>query len=173
MVNRNSRNRREFVTSRLRLRNYDYSLPAYYFVSICCEQREAMFGDIENGNMQLNPAGLMVDQIWDDAPAGFMGISRDSHVVMPNHVHILVGIGVRATDPFELTSLIEVIHWYKSLSTIRYIRGVKDLGWPRFNRRLWQQGFHDHIVRNERELLTIREYIATNPRRWDEDTFRD
>lgn len=172
-MERNSRNRREFVTSRLRLREYDYSLPAYYFVSICCNHRESMFGTIENRKMILNPAGEMIDQIWDEAPTGFMGVTSECHVVMPNHVHILVGIGVKATDPLDLTSLTEVIHWYKSLTTTRYIRGVKDQAWPRFNGRLWQQGFHDHIVRNERELQTIREYVANNPKRWDDDTYRE
>jgi hypothetical protein len=31
---------------------------------------------------------------------------------------------------------------------------------------LWQRNYHEHVIRNERELDKIREYIATNPLRW-------
>jgi hypothetical protein len=34
---------------------------------------------------------------------------------------------------------------------------------------LWQRGYYDRIVRNERELDAIRQYIRDNPRRWQED----
>lgn len=112
-------------------------------------------------------------EIWSEMPRSFLGVTIDSKVVMPNHVHILVGIGTREQDPVELSSLIDVIHWYKSLTTTRYIQGVKQHGWPRFDGRLWQQGFHDHIVRNDRELDIIREYIEQNPARWKDDTWRD
>ena len=37
--------------------------------------------------------------------------------------------------------------------------------------RLWQGRYHDHIIRNERELKYIRNYIGTNPERWPEDKF--
>lgn len=132
-----------------------------------------MFGGISNDYVSLNPAGEMVNDIWSELPTSFRGVTIDNHVVMPNHVHVLIGIGIRAMDPLKLTSLIDVVHWYKSLSTTRYIRGVKNQDWPRFNRRLWQQGFHDHIVRNDRELEIIRRYIVENPKRWEEDTWRN
>jgi hypothetical protein len=31
---------------------------------------------------------------------------------------------------------------------------------------LWQRNYYEHVIRNDRELDKIREYIATNPLRW-------
>jgi len=35
--------------------------------------------------------------------------------------------------------------------------------------KLWQHNYYAHILRNERELQAFREYIATNPVRWESD----
>lgn len=35
---------------------------------------------------------------------------------------------------------------------------------------LWQSNYHEHIVRNERSLDQLRNYIATNPARWRDDS---
>ena len=113
----------------------------------------------------------MVNDLWIQLPESYLGVSLECYVTMPNHIHALVGIGLNSTDPLDSTSLIDVIHWYKSLSTTHYIQGVKQDGWARFQGRLWQERFHDHIVRNETELNRIREYIENNPRLWNEDTY--
>ena len=42
-------------------------------------------------------------------------------------------------------------------------------GWPRYPGRLWQHRFHDHVIRNERDLEAIREYIANHPLQWQLD----
>lgn len=167
----NSRNRRDMVTSRLRLRDYDYSSPGYYFVTMTCHKRVMYFGSIREGKMQFSRAGEAADAMWQEIPATLPGVTIDCHVIMPNHAHALVGIGVQVSDPEERASLKELIHWYKSITTTQVIRGVKELGWPRFDGHLWQSGYHDRIVRNERELEAFRRYIATNPELWDEDTF--
>ena len=33
----------------------------------------------------------------------------------------------------------------------------------------WQSRFYDHIIRDEDDLLKIREYIQNNPANWEED----
>lgn len=58
---------------------------------------------------------------------------------------------------------------FKSLTTNAYIDGVKNQGWPRFAKHLWQRDYYDHIIRNEIELEQIRHYIRTNPARWMKD----
>jgi REP element-mobilizing transposase RayT len=63
-------------------------------------------------------------------------------------------------------SLSDMVHRFKTLTTKRYTDGVKERGWPAFRGRLWQRNYYDHVIRNERELDKIREYIATNPLRW-------
>ena len=41
----------------IRLKGYDYSQAGLYFITICCQNRTCMFGNIENGKMILNDAG--------------------------------------------------------------------------------------------------------------------
>jgi REP element-mobilizing transposase RayT len=66
-------------------------------------------------------------------------------------------------------SLSQIVQWFKSMTTNDYIRGVKEDGWPPFRKRLWQRAYYDHIVRDERDLDRIRDYIDGNPSRWAED----
>jgi hypothetical protein len=62
-----------------------------------------------------------------------------------------------------------MIQGFKSLATRQYIAGVNDLGWARFDGKLWQRDYFDHVIRNDRALEAIREYIYTNPQRWELD----
>jgi putative transposase len=64
------------------------------------------------------------------------------------------------------TKLDDIVGAYKSIATDEYIVGVKQWGWPRFDRKLLQRNYYEHISRNERELNAIRQYICDNPLRW-------
>ena len=55
------------------------------------------------------------------------------------------------------------------MTTNAYIRRVRTDGWPEFDRRLWQRGYYDHIVRDEAALKRIGEYIGSNPSNWPHD----
>jgi REP element-mobilizing transposase RayT len=66
-------------------------------------------------------------------------------------------------------SLGRIIQAFKSLTTREYAGGVSNHDWQPFEARLWQRNYHDHIVRNERELDNIRQYIVNNPLGWAED----
>jgi len=59
--------------------------------------------------------------------------------------------------------------WFKTMTTNEYIRGVKNFGWIPFHGKLWQRNYHEHIIRDEKSLLTIRQYIQNNPREWEID----
>ena len=63
----------------------------------------------------------------------------------------------------------DIVGAFKSRVTVEYIRGVKTSGWPPFRGRLWQRNYYEHIIRNERALNAIRQYIIENPRRWQMD----
>ncbi|MGM0497973.1 MAG: hypothetical protein ACQESJ_08650 [Bacteroidota bacterium] len=83
----------------IRLKNYDYSNPGYYFITICTQNREYLFGKIIDGNMHLNPAGKMIQTIWNEIPKFYFCIQIDHFIVMPNHIHgviQIVGAGPRA-----------------------------------------------------------------------------
>jgi putative transposase len=72
-----------------------------------------------------------------------------------------------ATD--RAPSLGAVVGAFKSISTQAYMDGVRQSGWPPFVGRLWQRNYFEHIIRGERSLDRIREYVAGNPQRWAED----
>jgi len=59
-----------------------------------------------------------------------------------------------------------IVQWFKTMTTNEYIRGVKELGWEPFPGKLWQRNYYEHIVRNERALNALREYIRNNPLKW-------
>jgi putative transposase len=63
----------------------------------------------------------------------------------------------------------DTVHRFKTLTTKRYVDGVKQFGWSRFESRLWQRNYFEHVIRNEDSLNRIREYILDNPTRWEFD----
>lgn len=62
-----------------------------------------------------------------------------------------------------------VVQWFKTMTTNEYIRNVKIYNWNRFNGKLWQRNYWEHIIRNEKSHQNISEYIVNNPMKWNED----
>ena len=86
----------------IRLRGYDYRQAGAYFVTICTQDRELMFGEVVGGQTRLNGPGQMVESIWRELSQHYPGVEVDTFVVMPNHVHgiiILVGAGHVGAGP--------------------------------------------------------------------------
>lgn len=176
----------------IRLSGYDYSQPGTYFVTICVKTRECLFGNIDDGGMQLNEAGRMVQRWYHELASHFAGIQCGDFICMPNHLHFIinnVGADRCVRPPFLLqtksgqthrsapttkltdsTNLSTVIQWFKTMTTNEYIHGVKHHGWIPFAGKLWQRNYWDHIIRNETDLHRIREYIQANPARWESDS---
>ncbi|MBU4269145.1 MAG: glucose-6-phosphate dehydrogenase [Acidobacteria bacterium] len=76
----------------IRLKGWDYGSLGYYFVTICTQNREYLFGDITNGNIALNDVGHIVEKCWQDIPAHFPHADLDEFIVMPNHFHGIIVI---------------------------------------------------------------------------------
>jgi len=151
----------------MRLNGYDYAQAGAYFITICIQNRLGLFGDIVDGEMRLNDAGRMVQSVWEALPERFSGFESDAFVVMPNHVHgIVTFVGAGQALPEEngaassAPTLGDVVRAFKSLSAIRVNRLLRRFG------PLWQRNYYEHVIRNERELEKIREYMATNPLKW-------
>ncbi|AJI56163.1 transposase IS200 like family protein [Francisella philomiragia] len=183
----NQNNQTQYFKSRknLRLKNYDYSSNGAYFVTICVNNRECLFGDIINGQMCLNDAGLLIDEIYHDLENKFTNIQCGEYVVMPNHVHCVIHICndvksnvgvVPCANPLlgqprgiAPTTLSDIIGAFKSLTTNAYINGVKTKNWRPFDKRLWQRNYYEHIIRNEKSYNEIIKYIQLNPLKWELD----
>ncbi len=164
------RNRRS-----IRLPGYDYSRSGAYFLTICTRNRECVLGDIVDGRMVLNEDGNIVQNEWMKSGDIRNEIQLDEWVVMPNHVHAIVVIrggdrrrcctGDRpvapATSGPRPKSIGSLVAGFKSAATKRINEWRNTPGM-----KLWQRNYYEHIIRNETELQTIREYIINNPKNW-------
>jgi putative transposase len=183
----------------LRLKDFDYASDGAYFVTICIDDSENYFGEIQNtidtkSNdscfLRLTEIGEIAKQCWQEIPAHFSDTELDEFVVMPNHIHGIIWIKNNAKDRNffvgneNFRSLQKNTqknnnsgkewHGAKSRSLSSIVRGFK-IGmtkWCRSNNHdyfLWQKSFHDHIIRDDGELNRIREYIRQNPQNWGKD----
>ncbi len=80
----------------IRLRNYDYANPGAYFVTICTQYRECLFGDVVYGEMKLNDIGNMVKRVWHQLQIKYSNVEIDEFIVMPNHMHGIIVFPVGA-----------------------------------------------------------------------------
>lgn len=76
----------------IRLKGYDYSQSGLYFITICCYNKECMFGEISNGTMTLNSAGQVAQHCWQEIPSHFPNVILHEHIIMPNHIHGIIEI---------------------------------------------------------------------------------
>ena len=74
----------------IRLKGYDYSQPGAYFVTICVEQRQCLFGDVVDGQMILNQYGMVVADTYQWLCDRYPYLYTDEWIVMPNHFHAIM-----------------------------------------------------------------------------------
>lgn len=175
----------------MRLRGYDYSQPGAYFVTICAQYRKCLFATIIDGKMQLNEIGQIVVECWNRMPQHFPSVELDGYVVMPNHTHGIIRLGIPemkspdvpehiATRRGEVASpalnnnsrkdevasptLGKIMAYFKYQSTKRI---NQHRGMPRT--RVWQRDYWDHVIRNDPDLQRLRQYIQNNPMQWELD----
>jgi REP element-mobilizing transposase RayT len=129
--------------------------------------------------MLLNGPGIMVMSGWERLNERFPEVKIDACVVMPNHIHGIIWLagaslvgalddGIRATTRVAPT-LGDVIGAFKLITTDEYIRGVKMLGRAPFPDRVWQRNYYEHVIRNDKTLSAVREYMEANPSQWQDD----
>jgi len=141
------------------LPGYDYRQPGFYFVTICTQDHQCLLGSIVQGETSLNDAGAIAQSVWDSLPGRFAHVGLDVYCMMPNHLH---GILVLA-EPSKV-ALGEIVRTFKAVAT-RQIHAASKAEFA------WQNDYYEHIVRNEKDLARIRQYILDNPARWAEDRF--
>jgi REP element-mobilizing transposase RayT len=235
----------------IRLKGYDYSKAGLYFITICVQNRECLFGEIrpvgadlrvcpdpslgthkgvprqkldrqnDIRKMILNDAGKMIVKWYCELQNKYPDIRCHEWIVMPNHFHSIiektgeytnnhpdgdgsdpqdahVGAPLRGRpndyktvpdhDPITVpdhhpitepkfgpnnkkfgATIGDVVDWFKTMTTNEYIRGVKNRGWKRFDGKLWQRNYWEHIIRDEGSYDRIAEYIIQNPSKWNDD----
>ncbi|MCX6221936.1 MAG: hypothetical protein NTZ69_13230 [Bacteroidia bacterium] len=162
----------------IRLKGYDYSKAGLYFITTCVQNRACLFGEIRIGTPQmiLTAAGEMIAKWYYELENKYPGIRCREMVVMPNHFHCIieimddhqqdahVGAPLRGRPVDTCTIDVpqygpdnkkfgvpmgEMVDWFKTMTTNEYIRGVKNQGWKRFDGKLWQRNYWEHIIRTK------------------------
>lgn len=175
----------------IRLPGYDYSREGLYFITICTHERGCLFGEIVDGQMQLNDSGNVAHKYWLAIPDHYQNTVLHEFVIMPNHVHGIIEIkegisvgaqyfvpdgdntGVQNIEPLQPHNKFQKLI-PGSIGAI--IRGYK-IGvtkWFRENdpqHTVWQRNYFEHIIRNEKSHHTIADYIINNPAKWADDKF--
>ncbi len=141
----------------IRLQGYDYTNEGIYFVTICCYQRQHLFGEIDNGEMKINLIGQIVSALWQKMPQHFPNVELDGFILMPDHLHGIIMI----SESKEKASLANIIQNFKSISSRKINRINKTYGIS-----IWQRNYYERIVRTDQELINLREYIKNNPANW-------
>ena len=169
----------------IRLKNYDYSLPGWYYITICTQDREQLFGEIMNGKMILNEFGKIINKTIQFLPKRYPPIDLDIYQLMPNHLHMIIVINpppVRAIheSPVMIHAHVRAHHdtplrnkrqllskciGYFKMNTAKHINQLRNIS----GRPVWQRNYYEHIIRDEESLNKIREYIQLNPQMWKRD----
>lgn len=90
-----------YRTESARHPTWDYRSPGWYFITICTHQHIQFFGTIRNGIMGLSVAGCVAHRNWAAIPTHFDHVRLDTFVIMPDHVHGLLGITSVPDDSVE------------------------------------------------------------------------
>ena len=147
-----------------RLAEYDYSIPNAYFITICTVDRKNLFwkdvGAVIDRpeNVPLTNLGMLVKQRIKDIPHHYPAITVDHAAIMPNHIHLLLQINTDVDGRSMIAPTISTV--------VRLMKGAvsRQVGYS-----VWQKGFYDHIIRNEKDYRDIWNYIEGNPSKWSED----
>ena len=174
----------------LRLCDHDYRKNGAYFVTICTHKAICLFGDVIDGAMVINELGEIAREEWLKTASVRTNVELDAYTVMPNHFHGILLIlddegratqrvaptgeyehvaqndrSQRRSSTLQSGSLGAIVGQFKSAVTkrSRQMKGLSDL-------QIWQRGYYDSVLLRERTLNDVRDYIASNPERWFEDS---
>jgi len=153
----------------IRLKNYDYGQNDAFFVTVCTHNRVKIFGEMVRDEVGAALRGRpfrpdkMVEKWLLELENKFENVKIDSYCVMPDHVHFLL---LHFTGGHTGPPLPDMVGWFKTMTTNEYIRGVKSGLYPRFERKVWQRGYYEHIIRNDEDLVEAQKYILDNPAKW-------
>lgn len=158
-----------------RLKEYDYSSPGAYFITICTKEKKHLFSNIvgaihELPENQLTQYGEFVRETIEILPGRF-NAEIHKYVIMPNHIHLIIEIckndkerAIRESPLRRKRSEIDKIIGFLKMNVSKKIHQT-------YSGEIWQRSYHDHIIRGEVDYKKIWEYIDTNVLKWEQDCF--
>ena len=142
----------------IRIKDYDYSTPGAWFITICTANREKLFWSDCRGELcspdyvPLSAEGVLVEKEIQKLSSIYNSVGIDKYCIMPDHIHLILTVDTDADGRTQFAPTISrVIKQFKGSIT-------KQLG-----RSVWQKSFYDHGIRNQQDYEQIWEYIENNP----------
>lgn len=189
MINQFKHNRRS-----IRLKGFDYSKQGLYFITLCTNNREHIFGQIKDGTLELNQFGKIAYDEWLESTNIRNNISLGEFIIMPNHMHGIICIEKQISTNNKIgefkspsNNLGAIIRGYKG-STTKKINQLKrkDTGVSQYTPKdtgvlqyapnrigsIWQRNYYEHIIRTEKAFNNISNYIINNPKNWGKDKLK-
>jgi REP element-mobilizing transposase RayT len=169
-----------------RLQTWDYSKAGYYFVTMSIRGRKRCFGEIRGGVMHKTPLGEFAEKSWRQTPElrPSMNIWLGEFVVMPDHFHAVLRIGVNDHNIHLAPSakvqtkedLLHALNHSKNAfrpqtnNLASIVRGFKAAVTTEARRQgvpfEWVSRYHESLVRNAGDLHFVRSYIRRNVESW-------
>ncbi len=153
-----------------RLKDYDYSTPGMYFLTICIKNRAHLLGEIvgcgdfDAPKMVLSDYGVILDKYINLMNNKYSHIDIDKYVIMPNHFHLILHIKEYKNGASETAA-----PYNNEMS--KFISLLKRYCNHEYEKNIWQTSCNDHIIRGKKDYQKIWEYIDTNVLKWEKDCF--
>ena len=142
-----------------RIPEYNYNQNGAYFITICTQDRKPILSQIVgDGSPVPKTAGLIAEKTIMQITEKYPSVSVEKHVIMPDHIHILLRIDNGTGKPSP--TLGNIIGWYKYQVTKEVNRQNYTAG-----EKLFQRSYYDHVIRNQQDYNAVWEYIEQNPRK--------
>ena len=148
----------------IRLSHWDYSNAGWHFVT-------------KNNKVELSEYGNIVEKFWISLIKRYEDISLDEYVIMPNHFHGILAINnyvgaihelpVRSEKKIHRKMLLPKIIGFFKMNSAKEINSSRHTQ----GRPFWHRNYYEHIIRNEKDLQRICEYIIENPYKWKADKY--
>lgn len=133
----------------------------WFFVTICTQDKISYFSDIDIGadSILLNGYWKIIESCRLNISSIYKKIKLWKFIIMSNHIHAIVFIDnetnkVIDNRPYGILS--KIIKWFKQTTSKQLHES-----WLKTLKR--QKYFYDHVIRNEKDLQRIQEYIQLNP----------
>ena len=163
---------------RMRLKNYDYSKPGAYFITICTENRRKILSrivgaDVLDGpkTVSLLPHGEIAEKHIHQLNDFFDNRKVERYVIMPNHIHIILIVYGDDLLPMECGASRTSPPTKQHAVVSQFVSTFKRFCNKEYGGNIWQRSFHDHVIRSRRDYEEISQYRQDNPRLWREDCF--
>ena len=165
-----------------RLREYDYSTPGAYFVTVCTHEKRCSLsvitvgaGALDGPSIQLTEQGKIVEK-YILSTEQIPGMHVDKYVIMPNHIHLILvvdGNSGPSRAPAPTNAFEGDVSSKTPANAIipRAIGVMKRLINKEAGENIFQRSYHEHVIRNEADYRRIWDYIDTNPAKWTEDCY--